>query len=106
MHWVYSGSLILIHCLSHAITYPCCHHLGHKVGVLRESSKVFEPLGLLSSVTIKAKEERFMQKLWHCIVEWDEPLTEDDQKQWMDIAHDIQEATSVSISRHCLPKDN
>jgi len=47
--------------------------------VLRESCKVFDPLGLLSPVTIRAKT--FMQSLWQRNVEWDEPLADDDQRK-------------------------
>ena len=39
-------------------------------------------------------------------MECDESLTEGDQKEWLDIAHDIEEAMSMSISRHYLPKGN
>ena len=45
-----------------------------------------------------------MQKLWQRNMEWDEPLTEGDQREWLDIAHDIEEAMSMSISRQYLPK--
>ena len=66
---------------------PAATSLVTKRDVLCESSKVFDPLGLLSPVTIKAKI--FMQKLWQCNVQWDEPLTDEDQQQWLEIAHDI-----------------
>ena len=59
---------------------------------------------MLSPVTIKAKV--FMQKLWQRNIAWHEPLTEDDQKEWLDIAHDIKEAMSVSIPRQYLPRGN
>lgn len=57
-------------------------------------SRVFPPLGLSSSVTIKAKI--FMQTLWQCNVDWNEP---EDQREWLNIAHDIQEAMIVNIPR-------
>ena len=47
-----------------------------------------------------------MQKLWQCNIKLDEPLTDDDQKEWLDIAHDIKEAMSVSIPRQYLPRGN
>ena len=37
-----------------------------------------------------------MQKLWQHNIEWDEPPTEGDQKEWLEMAHDIKEAMSVS----------
>ena len=53
-------------------------------------------------MTIKA--QIFIQKLWQHNVEWDEPLTEEDQQQWLHIAHDNQEAMDVTISRQYFPK--
>jgi len=65
--------------------------------VLKESSKVFDPLGLLSPVIVKAKA--FMQSLWQCNLDWDEPLSDEDQQQWLEIAENIQEARCLQISR-------
>ncbi|XP_065895825.1 uncharacterized protein [Dysidea avara] len=49
--------------------------------VLKESSNVFDPLGLLSPVTVKVKI--FMQSLWQCNLDWDELLSNEDQQQWL-----------------------
>ena len=49
--------------------------------VLQQSSKIFDPLGFLSSVTIRAK--LFIQKLWHKNVEWNEPLEKDLQDTYV-----------------------
>jgi len=74
---------------------PAATSLVTKRDVLNESSKVYDPLGLLSPVTIKAKI--FMQKLWQLNVEWDEPLTNADQQQLLHIAEDIQLAMNMAI---------
>ena len=58
---------------------PTATSLVTKRDVLRESSKVYDPLGLLSPVTIKAKI--FIQTLWQHNVEWDEPLLDEIQRQ-------------------------
>ena len=55
-----------------AIT-PSFLHLITKREILRQLSKTFDPLGMLSPVTIKAK--LFLQELWQQRVEWDEPLS-------------------------------
>jgi len=81
---------------------PAATSLVTKRDVLSESSKVYDPLGLLSPVTIKAKI--FMQKLWQLNVEWDEPLTNADQQQWLHIAEDIQHAMTMAIPRQYFPK--
>ena len=36
-------------------------------------------------------------------MDWDEPLTDEDQKQWLNIAENIQEAKSVQIQRQYSP---
>ena len=77
---------------------PSVTSLITKREVLRESCKVFDPLGLLSPVTIRAKT--FMQSLWQRNVEWDEPQADDDQWKWLSIAEDIQDAKGVQIPRH------
>ena len=51
---------------------------------------MFDPLGLLSPVTVRAKT--FMQSLWQRNIDWDEPLSDEDQQQWLEIAKNIQEA--------------
>ena len=83
---------------------PTVITLVTKREVLRESSKVFDPLGLLSPVTIKAKI--FMQTLWQRNVDWDEPLSDEDQREWLNIAHDIQGAMRVTIPRQYPSKNN
>ena len=65
--------------------------------VLKESSNVFDPLGLLSPVTVKVKI--FMQSLWQCNLDWDELLSNEDQQQWLSIAENIQEARCLKNSR-------
>ena len=47
-------------------------------------------------VTCYNKGQSFMQKLWQHNIEWDEPPIEDDKKEWLEMAHDIKEAMSVS----------
>jgi len=81
---------------------PTATSLVTKRDVLRESSKVYDPLGLLSPVTIKAKI--FIQTLWQHSVEWDEQLSDEIQQQWLCIAQDIQEAIDVAIPRQYFPK--
>jgi len=58
-----------------------------KRAVLKESLKVFDPLG---PVIVQAKI--FMQSLWQCNLDWDEPLSDEDQHQWLRIAENIEEA--------------
>ena len=46
-----------------------------KRDILKLSSKIYDPLGLLSPVTVRAK--LLLQELWKAQIPWDEPLSED-----------------------------
>ena len=72
-------------------------HLVTKREVLQDLSKVFDPLGFIAPVVIRAK--LLMQQLWKCKIAWDEPLNEDLQSEWKDIATNLKEATKLSIKR-------
>ena len=87
--------------LTSKTSIPSITSLITKKEVLKESSKVFDPLGLLSPVTVQAKI--FMQALWQRNLDWDEPLSDKDQKQWLRIAENIQEARISQISRQYFP---
>ena len=75
-------------------------HLVTKREVLQNLSKVFDPLGFVAPVIIRAK--MLMQTLWQQKVTWDEPLQDNLQVQWKDIANDLKTATQLSVSRRYL----
>jgi len=58
---------------------PEHHTLITKREVLQQSSKIFDPQGYLSPVTIQAK--LLLQQLWQANVQWDEPLPQLLQEQ-------------------------
>ena len=72
-----------------------------KRDVLRESAKVYDPLGLLTPITIRAKI--FIQELWERGFNWDEPLPEDLQKRWLEISHDLANSTRIQVQRRYFP---
>ena len=41
-----------------------------------------------------------VQKLWQCKITWDEPLDEDLQAQWRNIANDLKSTARYSVSRY------
>ncbi|MES9974415.1 MAG: DUF1759 domain-containing protein [Candidatus Thiodiazotropha sp.] len=65
--------------------------------VLRQSSSTYDPLGILSPITVRSKI--LMQSLWQRKFEWDEPLPEDVTTVWTDISHDLSKAAKTEISR-------
>ena len=65
--------------------------------ILQAASRQFDPLGWLSPITIRAK--LFLQELWERKVQWDEPLENDLQSSWKQIATDMEEAANVIITR-------
>lgn len=83
---------------------PTYQTLVTKREVLRESSKVFDPIGILSPVTVRAKI--LIQKLWQEDIDWDEPLSKATEEEWVSIAADIQDAMTISITRQYFPTYN
>jgi len=79
--WWDLGLQFPIECFDMHHRLPALKHLHHRTTtmttnckreVLKDSSKLFNPLGITSPVSVHAK--LFMQKLWHLHVDWDEPL--------------------------------
>ena len=58
-----------------------------KRSILQDSSRVYDPLGILSPVTIRAK--LLMQELWQQFVDWDEPLDQRMRDKWRDTVTDF-----------------
>jgi hypothetical protein len=67
---------------------------------LQISSKIFDPLGLLSPVTVKAK--LLIHELWQNELEWDEPLPSTLQSKWLNLAKELREATNICMTRRHL----
>ena len=74
-----------------------------KRSILQDSSRVYDPLGILSPVTIRAK--LLMQELWQQSVDWDEPLDQQMRDKWREIVTDLQNATAITITRRYFPCD-
>ena len=75
--------------------YP--NNLITKREILQDSSKVFDPLGLAVSVTIRAK--LLIQTLWQKQLQWDEPLEPDLCQQWQSIISDIKQLPQFHVNR-------
>ncbi|XP_055701637.1 uncharacterized protein LOC129800919 [Phlebotomus papatasi] len=68
-----------------------------KRAVLSNMSRIFDPLGLISPVTITAKI--LMQKLWKENLDWDTELPDDLRAQWIAYEKDVQHLSLISIPR-------
>ena len=65
--------------------------------MLQDVSKIFDPLGFVSPVVIRAKI--LMQTLWKSKIAWDEPLNEETHAKWKVIANDLKAASELSVTR-------
>ena len=72
-----------------------------KRDVLRVSSKIYDPLGLITPVTIRAKI--FLQELWELKYAWDEPLPEPLIAKWFELSADLETAIQTEVQRRYFP---
>ena len=61
------------------------------------ASKLFDPLGCVEPITVKAKI--MIQDLWKQNLSWDEDVPSDHENQWLNWISDISNLTSIEIPR-------
>ncbi|XP_046599170.1 uncharacterized protein LOC124295055 [Neodiprion lecontei] len=79
---------------------PQIHHTRDnftKRKVLSQTAQLFDPLGWLSPITIRAKI--FMQELWALGFDWDEPLSASLSSRWIGFLQDLQGISAITIPR-------
>ena len=69
--------------------------------ILRYSSQIYDPLGLLSPVTVSAKI--LLQELSKDKYDWDTPLPDTILETWNQLAHSLNKVTAVKFPRQFLP---
>ena len=69
-----------------------------KQAILQETAKIYDPLGFLCPLTIRAKI--LLQDIWKQMFDWDTPLPDDIQTQWHKSAVDLNSFISVSYPRY------
>lgn len=71
-----------------------------KRDILQQISKVYDPLGFFSPVTIRAKI--LLQELWQQKYDWDAPLPSTIQQLWHKIADDLNAVSSQRFHRQYI----
>lgn len=73
-----------------------------KRGILSTTAKLFDPLGWLSPIVIRAK--LIMQSLWLLKTGWDDPnVTEEIKEMWISLCNDLEELKQLKIPRFIGP---
>lgn len=88
------------------INFPNSYEINEKHvtkrSILSDSCKVFDPLGLLSLLTIKPKI--LIQKLWVNKIDWDEPVPQEICQSWISFVENMKHIQTLQIPRHVLSK--
>jgi len=71
--------------------------------ILSVTSKLFDPLGLIGPIIIKAK--MLMQRLWSENLTWDQPVSAELNELWYNFCHELPILNDYSITRHVLCED-
>lgn len=76
---------------------PSSNQIITKRTVLSEVAQLFDPLGLISPVVIRAKI--FIQDLWLAKIDWDVPLSTELQHRWDKFREELP-----ALSNLCIPR--
>lgn len=97
MNWLPNSDAFVYH------YEPGKHTTITKRSVLSETGRLFDPMGLLQPVIIKAKI--FMQQLWANKMGWDDPLDSADEDMWNQFRQELQEVEQISVPRFVCQTD-
>ena len=78
-------------------TKPINNSILTKRLILSEVAKIFDPLGFLAPVIIRAKA--LLQELWLHKLDWDDPLPSQVTAHWLTIREDLTSLARLSIPR-------
>jgi hypothetical protein len=71
--------------------------------VLKQLHRVYDPMGMLSPFTLKAKQ--MFQRSWIVTGDWDDPLPEELATTWQNWKDDVQVLDEIKIKRCLVPED-
>ena len=90
-------------CFGHK-TLPCLtDDTMTKREILRRSSKIYDPLGLLSPITIRSKI--FLQDLWSRKLGWDETIPNELKLEWFKLSSDLYNCQNIEFPRRYFEDD-
>lgn len=72
--------------------------------VVSEMSRLFDPLGLVNPVIVKAKV--FVQQLWKLKLSWDESLPIEHHTAWENYRNELKRITQINIPRRVTVSDS
>jgi hypothetical protein len=72
--------------------------------MLSLSSRLFDPLGLISPVSLLLKIQ--FQRLWESGVGWDEPIPEDIHQEWSSVVNGLSDLARIQIPRWYFCESN
>lgn len=72
--------------------------------VVSEMSRLFDPLGLVNPVIVKAKV--FVHQLWKLKLSWDESLPIEHHTAWESYRKELKEISQINISRRVTVSDS
>ncbi|XP_077990939.1 uncharacterized protein LOC144445271 [Glandiceps talaboti] len=72
--------------------------------IVKRVASLYDPLGYLSPVHVKAK--MLIQEIWKLNIDWDEYLPQDIVTKWREIDSDLNQATDIVLPRQYFPGNN
>lgn len=89
--------------LQYSVNMPLSPTRITKRQILSYTSQIFDPLGLLSPVTITSKI--IMQELWKLKLSWDESVPANLHTVWSTYKFQLTKLNDIKFSRHVLSKN-
>jgi hypothetical protein len=74
-----------------------------KRSVLSHIARIFDPMGLLGPIIITAK--LFMKNLWLIKRDWDQPLSENEVRNWKKFILSLKALQGIKVNRYVLTED-
>lgn len=71
-----------------------------KAKVLSEIASIYDPIGWIGPVVLKAK--LFLKKLWLHKLQWKDDLPEDFKDEWNEFRNMLHVVNNLTIQRHCF----